>query len=112
VGDRLSLVIQTVSAALVASIMGLVISWRLALVMIAVQPLIIICFYSRSVLLKSMSKKSIKGQSESSKLAAEAVSNLRSVQPRSEQSWSEDEEGQPARPGHARSRGGAQATGS
>ncbi|KAK3152358.1 hypothetical protein QOZ80_2BG0157840 [Eleusine coracana subsp. coracana] len=79
VGDRLSLVIQTVSAVLVACIMGLVISWRLALVMIAVQPLIIVCFYARRVLLKSMSKKSIQAQSECSKLAAEAVSNLRTI---------------------------------
>ena len=47
--------------------------------MIAVQPLIIICFYARRVLLKSMSKQSIQAQSECSKLAAEAVSNLRTI---------------------------------
>ncbi|KAL6888379.1 hypothetical protein ACP4OV_009405 [Aristida adscensionis] len=79
VGDRMSLVIQTVSAVLIACIMGLVIAWRLALVMIAVQPLVIICFYARRVLLKSMSKKSIEAQSECSKIAAEAVSNLRTI---------------------------------
>ncbi|KAL6629037.1 hypothetical protein ACP70R_028802 [Stipagrostis hirtigluma subsp. patula] len=79
VGDRMSLVIQTVSAVLIACIMGLVIAWRLALVMIAVQPLIIICFYARRVLLKRMSNKSIEAQSECSKLAAEAVSNLRTI---------------------------------
>ncbi|VAI56742.1 unnamed protein product [Triticum turgidum subsp. durum] len=79
VGDRMALVIQTVSAVLIACTMGLVIAWRLALVMIAVQPLIIVCFYARRVLLKSMSKKSIQAQSESSKLAAEAVSNLRTI---------------------------------
>jgi ATP-binding cassette, subfamily B (MDR/TAP), member 1 len=79
VGDRMALVIQTVSAVVIACTMGLVIAWRLALVMIAVQPLIITCFYARRVLLKSMSKKSIQSQSESSKLAAEAVSNLRTI---------------------------------
>lgn len=79
VGDRMALVIQTVSAVLIACTMGLVIAWRLALVMIAVQPLIIVCFYARRVLLKSMSKKSIHAQAESSKLAAEAVSNLRTI---------------------------------
>uniref|UniRef100_A0ACD5V7A9 Uncharacterized protein n=1 Tax=Avena sativa TaxID=4498 RepID=A0ACD5V7A9_AVESA len=79
VGDRMALVIETVAAVLIACTMGLVIAWRLALVMIAVQPLIIVCFYARRVLLKSMSKKSIQAQSESSKLAAEAVSNLRTV---------------------------------
>jgi ATP-binding cassette, subfamily B (MDR/TAP), member 1 len=79
VGDRMALVIQTVSAVIIACTMGLVIAWRLALVMIAVQPLIITCFYARHVLLKSMSKKSIQSQSESSKLAAEAASNLRTI---------------------------------
>ncbi|OAY77496.1 putative multidrug resistance protein [Ananas comosus] len=79
VGDRMALIIQTVSAVTIACTMGLVIAWRLALVMIAVQPLIIVCFYARRVLLKSMSKKAVKAQAESSKLAAEAVSNLRTV---------------------------------
>lgn len=79
VGDRMALLIQTFSAVTIACTMGLIIAWRLALVMIAVQPVIIVCFYCRRVLLKNMSGKAIKAQSESSKLAAEAVSNLRTV---------------------------------
>ncbi|CAL5370002.1 unnamed protein product [Camellia sinensis] len=79
VGDRMALVIQTFSAVTIACTMGLIIAWRLAVVMIAVQPLIIVCYYCKRVLLKSMSKKAIKAQNESSKLAAEAVSNLRTV---------------------------------
>ncbi|KAM0942671.1 putative ABC-type xenobiotic transporter [Dioscorea sansibarensis] len=79
VGDRMALLIQTFSAVAIACTIGLVIAWRLALVMIAVQPLIIMCFYARKMLLKNMTSKAIKAQSESSKLAAEAVSNLRTV---------------------------------
>ncbi|KAK6266953.1 hypothetical protein QUC31_017790 [Theobroma cacao] len=79
VGDRMALIVQTISAVTIACTMGLVIAWRLALVMIAVQPIIIVCFYTRRVLLKSMSQKAIKAQDESSKLAAEAVSNLRTI---------------------------------
>ncbi|KAI4339557.1 hypothetical protein MLD38_024486 [Melastoma candidum] len=79
VGDRVALIVQTVSAVLIAFTMGLVIAWRLALVMIAVQPIVIACFYTRRVLLKSMSGKAIEAQEESSKLAAEAVSNLRTI---------------------------------
>ncbi|KAF8693398.1 hypothetical protein HU200_038791 [Digitaria exilis] len=79
VGDRIALVVQTISAVLIACTIGLITSWRLALVMIAVQPLIIACFYARCVLLRSMSKKSLQAQFESSKLAAEAVSNLRTI---------------------------------
>ncbi|GKA92457.1 ABC transporter B family member 15-like protein [Tanacetum coccineum] len=79
VGDRCSLLIQTFSAVTVACTMGLVIAWRLAMVLIVVQPLIIICYYYRRVLLKSMSHKTMKSQDQSSKLAAEAVSNLRTI---------------------------------
>ncbi|KAK4782251.1 hypothetical protein SAY86_016353 [Trapa natans] len=79
VGDRISLLVQTVSAVTIACIMGLIIAWRLALVMIAVQPIIVVCFYTRNVLLKKMSQKAIKAQDESSKLAAEAVSNHRTI---------------------------------
>ncbi|GJM97844.1 hypothetical protein PR202_ga14800 [Eleusine coracana subsp. coracana] len=76
VGDRMSLLIQTISATLISCTMALVIAWRLAIVIIAVQPFVIACFYTRRVLLKSMSKKSTQAHSECSKLAGEAVSNL------------------------------------
>ncbi|XP_010272127.1 PREDICTED: ABC transporter B family member 15-like isoform X2 [Nelumbo nucifera] len=79
VGDRMALVVQTFSAVSIAFTMGLIIAWRLAIVIIAVQPLIILCYYARRVLLKTMSKKAIKAQDQSSKLAAEAVSNLRTI---------------------------------
>ncbi|KAI3793967.1 hypothetical protein L1987_36591 [Smallanthus sonchifolius] len=79
VGDRCSLLIQTFSVVMVACTMGLVIAWKLALVMIAVQPMIIFCYYCKRVLLKNISRKALKSQEESSKLAAEAVSNLRTI---------------------------------
>ncbi|XP_022773712.1 ABC transporter B family member 15-like isoform X2 [Durio zibethinus] len=79
VGDRISLLLQTSSVVTIACTMGLIISWRLALAMIAVQPLIIFCFYIQKVLLKYMSKKAIEAQEESSKLASDAVSNHRTI---------------------------------
>ncbi|XP_064998344.1 putative multidrug resistance protein [Musa acuminata AAA Group] len=79
VGDRMSLIIQAISAVTIAWTLGLVIAWKLALILIAIQPLMIVCYYSRMVILKSMSKKAIESQSESSKVAAEAVANLRTV---------------------------------
>ncbi|KAE9466520.1 hypothetical protein C3L33_01558, partial [Rhododendron williamsianum] len=62
VGDRMALLIQTFSAVTIACTMGLIIAWRLALVMIAVQPLVVVCFYLKRVLLKNMSKKALKAQ--------------------------------------------------
>uniref|UniRef100_A0A804IBC5 Uncharacterized protein n=1 Tax=Musa acuminata subsp. malaccensis TaxID=214687 RepID=A0A804IBC5_MUSAM len=71
VGDRMSLIIQAVSAATIACTLGLAIAWKLALILIAIQPLMIASFYYRMVIIRSMSKKAIESQSESSKVAAE-----------------------------------------
>uniref|UniRef100_M4E975 Uncharacterized protein n=1 Tax=Brassica campestris TaxID=3711 RepID=M4E975_BRACM len=79
IGERLSLLVQTISGVTLACTLGLVIAWRLAIVMIVTQPVVVACFYTQSILLKSMSKRAIKAQDESSKLAAEAVSNIRTI---------------------------------
>ncbi|KAH9290787.1 hypothetical protein KI387_034904, partial [Taxus chinensis] len=79
VGDRLSLLVQTVSAVGIAFTISLILAWRLAIVMIAVQPLIIACFYSRKVILKAMSEKAVKAQGQGSQVASEAVGNHRTI---------------------------------
>ncbi|KAL0658191.1 hypothetical protein Bca4012_078776 [Brassica carinata] len=79
IGERVSLLVQTISGVAIACTLGLVIAWRLAIVMIAMQPVVVACFYIQRILLKSMSKKAIKAQDESCKLAAEAVSNIRTI---------------------------------
>ncbi|KAI5070412.1 hypothetical protein GOP47_0014755 [Adiantum capillus-veneris] len=79
VGDRLSLIITTVVATVAAATFGLVISWRLAVVIIAVQPLVILCFYVRRVLIKNVSIQTLSMQQQSSHLAAEAVMHHRII---------------------------------
>ncbi|KAF8393446.1 hypothetical protein HHK36_021690 [Tetracentron sinense] len=79
VADRVSLLVQTSSAVMVAMVMGLVVAWKLALVMIAVQPLTILCFYTRKVLLSSISLDFTKAQNQSTQIAVEAVYNHRIV---------------------------------
>lgn len=79
VADRVSLLIQSTSAVTTAMVMGLIIAWKLALVMIAVQPLTILCFYIRKVILSTITSKFVKAQSESTQIAAEAVYNHRIV---------------------------------
>ncbi|CAN1153266.1 ABC transporter B family member 15 [Linum perenne] len=79
VGDRMSLLVQTISSVVVAWTMGLVIAPKLAIIMITVQPIFIVCFYVRHVLIKSMSQKAVQAQNKTGKLASEAVSNLRTI---------------------------------
>ncbi|GMJ07389.1 multi-drug resistance 13, ATP-binding cassette B15 [Hibiscus trionum] len=79
VADRISLLVQTTSAVTIAMIIGLIVAWKLAVVMIAVQPLTIMCFYTRKVLLSSISTNFVKAQNQSTQIAAEAVYNHKIV---------------------------------
>ncbi|KAL9224544.1 hypothetical protein vseg_000568 [Gypsophila vaccaria] len=79
VADRVSLLVQTISSVTIAMVMGLITAWKLALVMIAVQPLTILCFYTRKVLLSSITSNFVKAQNQSTQIAVEAVYNHRIV---------------------------------
>lgn len=79
VGDRLSLLVQVSTSALVAFLLGLILTWRVSIVVIAIQPLIIASFYSKSVLMKRMSGRAQQAQNEGSQLASEAVVNHRTI---------------------------------
>ncbi|KAJ8615575.1 hypothetical protein MRB53_034947 [Persea americana] len=79
VGDRMSLLLQVTATASLSFLLGLVLTWKLSLVIIAMQPLLIGSFYSRSVFLKNMSEKSQKAQNEASQIASEAVVNHRTI---------------------------------
>ncbi|XP_038994067.1 ABC transporter B family member 15-like [Hibiscus syriacus] len=79
IADRMSLLVQVFFSASLAFLFSLIVTWRIAIVMIAFQPLLIGCFYSRTVLMKSMSKKAQKAQNEGSQLASEAIVNHRTI---------------------------------
>ncbi|KAK6242192.1 hypothetical protein SCA6_007581 [Theobroma cacao] len=79
IADRMSLLVQVFFSASLAFLFALIVTWRAAIVMIAIQPLLIGSFYSRSVLMKSMSQKAQKAQNEGSQLASEAIVNHRTI---------------------------------
>ncbi|KAL1565234.1 ABC-type xenobiotic transporter [Salvia divinorum] len=79
VGDRASLLVQVITSASVAFVLALVLTWRVSIVVISIQPLIIASFYSKSIMMKRMSTMAQKAQNEGSQLASEAVVNHRTV---------------------------------
>ncbi|KAJ8639609.1 hypothetical protein MRB53_016303 [Persea americana] len=79
VGDRISLLLQVATTASLSYLLGLVVTWKLSLVIIATQPLLIGSLYSRGVFLKNLSQRSQKSQNEASQLASEAVVNHRTI---------------------------------
>lgn len=79
VGDRISLIVGTGSAIAVSFGLGLYILWPLALVVISVQPLIILSFYFKKVLLTQFAMETVKAQQGASQVASEAVAQHRTV---------------------------------
>jgi ATP-binding cassette subfamily B (MDR/TAP) protein 1 len=79
VGDRMCLLVQAAANTTLGFSLALAVSWRLALVMMAMQPLIIASFYFKKVLMTAMSKKAKKAQVQGSQLAGEAVVNHRTI---------------------------------
>ena len=72
VADRLAFFAQTISASISAVILSMILSWRLALVAITVQLVIIVSFYLKSLITTNPHNKS-------SEIASEAVSNHRII---------------------------------
>lgn len=79
VGDRMSLLIQVFANAFLSFALALIIAWRLAIILIAIQPFIITSYYFKTVLMKQMSVKAQEAQNEGSQLASEAVVNHRTI---------------------------------
>lgn len=79
VGDRMSLLVQVFTNAFLSYALGLVVAWRLAAVLISVQPITISSFYFKTTLMKQMSLRAQEAQNEGSQVASEAVVNHRSI---------------------------------
>ncbi|GLJ36714.1 hypothetical protein SUGI_0738880 [Cryptomeria japonica] len=79
VGDRISLIVQTISAVAITFTVSLIIAWRLAVVVIAIQPVAVASHYARKVLLTRMSARVVKAQDQGSQVASEAVGNHRTI---------------------------------
>ncbi|KAF6176963.1 hypothetical protein GIB67_027763 [Kingdonia uniflora] len=79
VADRLIFFAQVLSAVTISFTLGLILPWRLAIVVIAMQPLIVGAFFGKAVMVKNMSKKVLEAQNSSSELASEAVGNHRTI---------------------------------
>lgn len=79
VADRFSLMIQTAAAVAIAMAMGLAVAWKLAAVMIAVQPLSILFYYAKKIVLSRLTVEVARAEVCSTQIAVEAVYNHRIV---------------------------------
>ncbi|XP_057811072.1 ABC transporter B family member 15-like [Salvia miltiorrhiza] len=79
VGDRMSLLVQVATNALLSFALGLIVAWRLAAVLISIQPVIITSFFLKTVMMRQMSIRAQEAQGEGSQRASEAVTLHRTI---------------------------------
>ncbi|KAH7415620.1 hypothetical protein KP509_14G054100 [Ceratopteris richardii] len=79
IGDRISLILQNLTSFVTACVIGLVIEWRLALVLLATFPLLIAAAFSQNLLVIGMSGDLKEAHARSNMIAGDAIGNIRTV---------------------------------
>ncbi|CAO2186505.1 unnamed protein product [Urochloa humidicola] len=79
IGDRISVIVQNTALMVVACTAGLVLQWRLALVLLAVFPLVVGATVLQKMFMKGFSGDLEAAHARATQIAGEAVANLRTV---------------------------------
>ncbi|XP_058083871.1 ABC transporter B family member 1 [Magnolia sinica] len=79
IGDRISVIMQNSALMLVACTAGFVLQWRLALVLVAVFPIVVAATVLQKMFLKGFSGDLEATHAKATQLASEAVANVRTV---------------------------------
>ncbi|XP_071910581.1 ABC transporter B family member 1-like [Coffea arabica] len=79
IGDRISVIMQNSALMLVACTAGFVLQWRLALVLVAVFPVVVAATVLQKMFMKGFSGDLEAAHAKGTQLAGEAVANLRTV---------------------------------
>ncbi|VAI87390.1 unnamed protein product [Triticum turgidum subsp. durum] len=79
IGDRISIIVQNSALMLVACTAGFVLQWRLALVLLAVFPLVVGATVLQKMFMKGFSGDLEGAHAKATQIAGEAVANVRTV---------------------------------
>ncbi|KAF9596368.1 hypothetical protein IFM89_009716 [Coptis chinensis] len=79
IGDRISVIMQNSALLLVACTAGFVLQWRLALVLIAVFPVVVAATVLQKMFMKGFSGDLEAAHAKATQIAGEAVANVRTV---------------------------------
>ncbi|KAI5425827.1 ABC transporter B family member 1 [Lathyrus oleraceus] len=79
IGDRISIIVQNTALMLVACTAGFVLQWRLALVLIAVFPVVVAATVLQKMFMTGFSGDLEAAHAKATQLAGEAIANVRTV---------------------------------
>ncbi|KAG0499630.1 hypothetical protein HPP92_004321 [Vanilla planifolia] len=79
IAERISVILQNMTSLLTSFIVGFIVEWRVALLILATFPLIVLANFAQQLSLKGFAGDTAKAHAKSSMIAGEGVSNIRTV---------------------------------
>lgn len=79
IAERISVILQNMTSLLTSFIVGFIVEWRVALLILATFPLIVLANFAQQLSLKGFAGDTAKAHAKTSMIAGEGVSNIRTV---------------------------------
>ncbi|KAF7129081.1 hypothetical protein RHSIM_Rhsim10G0040800 [Rhododendron simsii] len=77
--ERISVILQNMTSLLTSFIVAFMVEWRISLLTLATFPLLVLAFFGQQLSLKGFAGDTAKAHAKTSMIAAEGVSNIRTV---------------------------------
>ncbi|EAY95758.1 hypothetical protein OsI_17633 [Oryza sativa Indica Group] len=79
IAERISVILQNMTSLMTSFIVGFIIEWRVALLILATFPLLVLANFAQQLSMKGFAGDTAKAHAKSSMVAGEGVSNIRTV---------------------------------
>nr|CAD1826415.1 unnamed protein product [Ananas comosus var. bracteatus] len=79
IAERISVILQNMTSLLASFIVGFVVEWRVALLILATFPLLVLANFAQQLSMKGFAGDTAKAHAKTSMIAGEGVSNIRTV---------------------------------
>ncbi|XP_009415585.2 ABC transporter B family member 19 [Musa acuminata AAA Group] len=79
IAERISVILQNMTSLLTSFIVGFIVEWRVALLILATFPLLVLANFAQQLSLKGFAGDTAKAHAKTSMIAGEGVSNIRTV---------------------------------
>ncbi|KAL6650844.1 hypothetical protein ACP70R_009769 [Stipagrostis hirtigluma subsp. patula] len=79
IAERISVILQNMTALMTSFVVGFIIEWRVALLILATFPLLVLANFAQQLSMKGFAGDTAKAHAKSSMVAGEGVSNIRTV---------------------------------
>ncbi|KAJ1273096.1 hypothetical protein BS78_06G254100 [Paspalum vaginatum] len=79
IAERISVILQNMTSLMTSFVVGFIIEWRVALLILATFPLLVLANFAQQLSMKGFAGDTAKAHAKSSMVAGEGVSNIRTV---------------------------------